>query len=48
MLEKILKYLPVYLYGLASGIILIVTLNSLDMVIMVNIWPSVLTAHGVM
>lgn len=30
------------------GIALVVSLNSFDKVLTVNIWPSVITAHGVM
>lgn len=48
MIEQLKNHWPAYLRGIFIGAALIVALNTADKVITVNVWPSVLTAHGVM
>lgn len=45
---KILTEISLRARWVLVGIALVVALNSFDKVLTVNIWPSVLTAHGVM
>lgn len=45
---KILQEISFRARWVLVGIALVVALNSFDKVIILNIWPSVLTAHGVM
>lgn len=42
------KAIAPYIRGIAIGALLIIALNSFDKVLTLNIWPSVLTAHGAM
>lgn len=45
---KILSEISFRARWVLVGIALVVALNSFDKVIIINIWPSVITAHGSM